>query len=152
MSQEMGDLMPAMDRNAEQAARIMDKLFAAAQPGAVFGEPVTSGNYTVITASEVGAGGGFGSGGGLGPSRQPGSRQQEGEGDGGPQSSRSEGAGFGGGGGGGSGGRPVAAIVIGPDGVTVRPILDVNKVLLAAISAWGAMAIALGRMRKANKG
>ena len=50
-------------------------------------------------------------------------------------------AGGGGGGGGGSMGRPVAAIVISRDGVEVKPVLDVTKVSLAALTAFGGMGI-----------
>ena len=38
-------------------------------------------------------------------------------------------------------GRPVAAIVITPDGVEVKPLLDVTKVTLAALTAVGAMGL-----------
>jgi hypothetical protein len=54
-------------------------------------------------------------------------------------------AGNGGGGGGGGGrteGRPVAAIEIGPDGVRVRPVIDLTRVgvtaLFAALAVWRA--------------
>ncbi len=56
-------------RSEEGVMALVDKLIATARPGAVYGEPVTSGSYTVITASEVTAAGGFGlgSGGYTGP-------------------------------------------------------------------------------------
>jgi uncharacterized spore protein YtfJ len=56
------------------------------------------------------------------------------------------------GGGGGSSGRPVAVIVIGPDGVTIKPIFDATKLALAAITTTGAMLAVLRRVRKASKG
>ena len=40
----------------------VDKILGAARASAVFSEPVTTGAYTIVTASEVTAGGGFGSG------------------------------------------------------------------------------------------
>jgi uncharacterized spore protein YtfJ len=49
-----------------------------------------------------------------------------------------EGAGGGGGGGGGSMGRPVAVIVVGPDGVEVKPVIDLTKLALTALGVFGA--------------
>src|SRR5690348_11151021 len=49
------------DFPGDTAGSALEKIFAAAQPGVIFGTPVTSGAFTVITASEVNAGGGFGS-------------------------------------------------------------------------------------------
>ena len=121
-----------------------EKIFAAAQPGAVYSEPVTAGNYTVITASEIAAGGGFGFGSSTTPPQQQGETSQ-------PQAQPSSGGGGGIGGGGGSTGRPVAIIIIGPDGVTVKPVVDVTKIVLAGVTAWGTMVMLLRRMRKASK-
>jgi uncharacterized spore protein YtfJ len=55
------------------------------------------------------------------------------------------------GGGGGSSGRPVAIIIIGPDGVTVKPVVDVTKIALASITVCGTMVMRLWRMRKARR-
>lgn len=55
------------------------------------------------------------------------------------------------GGGGGSSGQPVAIIIIGPDGVTVKPVVDVTKIALAGVTAWGTMFMLLRGMRKAGK-
>ncbi len=123
-----------------------EKIFAAAQPGAVYGEPVTAGNYTVITASEIAAGGGFGSALGFGSSTTPPKQQGETS-----QPRGQPGNGGGLGGGGGSSGRPVAIIIIGPDGVTVKPVVDVTKIALASVTALGTMVIVLRRMRKVSK-
>jgi uncharacterized spore protein YtfJ len=129
MSIVLDKLDRSPDLAGEFSAAFIDKLFVAAQPGAVFGLPVTSGDYTVITASEVSAGGGFGSGHGTGTGSAARGNEiaapVQGEG--------------GGMGGGGASGRPIAAIVIGPDGVTVKPIFDLTKIALAGITAWGAM-------------
>jgi hypothetical protein len=46
----------------------------------------------------------------------------------------------------------VAAIIAGPDGVRVEPIVDVTKLGLAALTALGGMFLALNRMRKASRG
>lgn len=114
----------------------VSKLFAPVAPGAVFGAPVVSGEYAIITASEVGASGGFGSGWGRGNRPAPSSST----------GTTPAGSG-GGGGGGGSHARPVAAIVIGPNGVTVRPIVDVTKLALTGLAAVGAVAAAYLRLR-----
>jgi uncharacterized spore protein YtfJ len=119
----------------------MERFFAAAQPGTVFSEPVTQGAYTVITAREVTFGGGYGFGGGCGPAPQPSG-----------ESTTTVAGGRGGGAGGGSMGRPIAAIIIGPDGVKVQPIVDVTKFLLAALGAMGAVAAAGRRSSRARKG
>ncbi|HYU71520.1 MAG TPA: hypothetical protein VEL31_02475 [Ktedonobacteraceae bacterium] len=122
-----------------------EKIFAAAQPGAVYSEPVTAGNYTVITASEIAAGGGFGSVLGFGLSTTPPKQQGETSQ---PQAQPGNGGGSGIGGGGGSTGRPVAIIIIGPDGVTVKPVFDLTKIALAGITAWTTMLAVLRRARK----
>jgi uncharacterized spore protein YtfJ len=125
------------DKMRELGETVFEKIYAAAQPGAVFSPPVVSGAYTVITASEVAAGGGFGFGSGSGPTQ--GSEETPASGE------ASRVGGGGGGGGGGSSGRPVAAIVIGPDGVKIQPIVDATKVALAAIGAWLSIAFLLVR-------
>ena len=51
----------------EALSSLIEKIYWAAQPGAVYSEPVKSGNYTVIMANEVTVGGGFGSGSSIGP-------------------------------------------------------------------------------------
>jgi len=131
-------------KGQEQAVEVMDKLFAVARPGAVFGEPVAAEGRTIITASEVkvGAGFGYGGGGGTGPwadEEEPAS-EDEGRGE-------EAGVGFGGGGGGMSGGRPVAVISIEPEGVRVQPVVDVTKIALALFTTLGSMFIMLGKMR-----
>ena len=56
------------------------------------------------------------------------------------------------GGGGGSSGRPVAIIIIiGPEGVTVKQVVDVTRIALAGVTAWGTMFMLLRGMRKAGK-
>ncbi|MBN1630162.1 MAG: hypothetical protein JW990_10390, partial [Thermoleophilia bacterium] len=80
---------------------------------------------------------GFGSGMGFGPAGGPKSKAAS------EADASSEpapvGGGGGGGGGGGSIGRPVATIIIGPDGVSVKPVFDVTKIGLAALTAFGAV-------------
>jgi hypothetical protein len=55
------------------------------------------------------------------------------------------------GGGGGSSGRPVAIIIIGPEGVSVKPILDITKVVLAGIPVWIAMLTMFRKVLQASK-
>lgn len=126
---------------------ISDKVFAAADTHAVYGKPVVSGNYTVITASEVSSGGGGGGGGGFGPESENG--QQE-ESPAQTQGMDTMAGGSGVGMGGGAFGRPVAVISIGPEGVEIKPVFDVTKIGLAVLTTFGAMALMMGRMRRAR--
>ena len=143
------NLISFTQMNNEQLRTALERIFAAAQPGAVYSEPVVSGNYTIITASEVTAGGGVGSGVGFGAAT-PSAKKQPGEE--GSQSEQANNGGGGIGGGGGSAGRPVAIIIIGPDGVTVKPVFVLTKIALAGITAWTTMLAVLRRARKASKG
>src|SRR5262245_31245766 len=93
-------------KNQEKAMAVLQKLFAVAEPGVIYAQPVTHGNHMVITASEVSVGMGLGYGAGSGADKDG-----------------SAGSGGGGGGGGASLGRPVAVIVIGPGGVQVEPVV-----------------------------
>ena len=126
---EAGQNMVYTGNLETQAGAIVDKMFMAAQPGAVFGEPRTFDAYTVITASEVGSGGGFGFGSGSAPSSSTPATSEA------SQHAPAIAGGGGGGGGGGAGGRPVAVIVVGPDGVEVRPVVDFTKIALSCILA-----------------
>jgi uncharacterized spore protein YtfJ len=128
--------VPEIESAEQQNLRFVDKIFSAAQASAVFSAPVTTGGYTVITASEVAAGGGFGSGQGSEPGSDP---------------AHPAAGGGGSGGGGGSTGRPVAVIVVGPDGVQVKPIFDVTKFGLAVLTAWAAMLATALRLKRASR-
>jgi uncharacterized spore protein YtfJ len=125
---ELFDLAGLQSESA--ALYTLANLFDVYQPGVVFSEPYFVDDHTVITASEVyvGMGLGFASGSGRG---------DEGAGEGG-----------GGGGGGGSAGRPVAAIIVGPQGVRVEPIVDVTKIALAFFTTLGAMFFTWRAMRR----
>ena len=149
MSKEFNKIVATAVKNQEQAAELVEKLFAVAQPGAVYGEPVTVGEHTVITASEVKVGMGFGFGLGGGTGAEPGESETESKDE--PQDERAE-TGYGGGGGGGgvSGGRPVAVISIGPEGVQVEPVVDATKIALAFFTTLGSMFFMLSKMRKAG--
>lgn len=131
----------------EQVDKLMNRLLDVAEPSKVFGEPVHSGDYTIITASEVSANVGYGYGMGGGSGSAPAQQKEgapEGETEPGPSG---EGGGGGGGGAGASFARPVAVIVAGPDGVKVTPIVDPAKIALAFFTMFGAIFIAVGQMR-----
>lgn len=141
-------------KNQENSQQILEKFVETARPSSVFAPPLTAGDYTIITASEVyaGMGVGFGGGGGSGPaaSEEPIGDQLSAEQ---PPADEelSPGSGVGYGGGGVTLGRPVAAITIGPDGVDVEPIVDVTKIAIAFFTTVGAMAIMFSRMAKMSQ-
>ena len=150
MSEDFGGIAVSMLEGQKDAAAVVERLFEVAKPEAVFSEPVTAGEYTVITASEVKVGMGYGFGAGAGTAAEAD------EDDGTPlevgvQEEKDAGFGGGGGGGGVSGSRPVAAISIGPEGVEVQPVVDATKIALAFVTALGAMAIAASRMKQASR-
>ncbi len=144
MSDELNKLVLNSMPDQNQASQIISQLFTVARPEAVFSEPVVSGEYTVITASEVSVtmGVGFGGGGSLKPEESDSSAAAA------PNLSE---LGSGGGGGGFSLGRPVAVVSIGPAGVRVEPVVDVTKIGLAFITALGALFMMLGKMRRASR-
>ena len=141
-------------KNQESSAAILEKFVETARPASVFAPPLSAGDYTIITASEVyaGMGVGFGGGGGSAPTapEQPiGDQQPAGDDD--EDRAPGSGVGYGGGGGGVTLGRPVAAITIGPDGVNVEPIVDVTKIAIALFTTIGAMALMFSRMAKMSQ-
>lgn len=117
----MNDFTGLPEEVGTKAAEALAALLGDPTPRTVFSEPVTLGNDLVITAAAWERGGGFGFGGG-GDSEQ--------------------GSGFGSGGGAGAQGRPVAVIRVGPNGIEVKPVIDMTKfgitVLLAALGVWKA--------------
>ncbi len=142
-------------KNQENSQQILEKFVETARPSSIFAPPLTAGDYTIITASEVyaGMGVGFGGGGGSGPAaaEEPTSDQPPAEQPAGEDLPPGSGVGYGGGGGGVTMGRPVAAITIGPDGVNVEPIVDVTKIAIAFFTTLGAMALMFSRMTKLSQ-
>jgi len=143
-------------KTQEQGLDLLEKLIATARPNAVFGHPVTGGDYTVINVAEVSCGMGLGFGGGGGDNGAAPSEPVAGEitiegATPENKASAANGYGVGSGGGGFSTARPVAAISIGPDGVHVEPVVDVTKIGLAFFTTLGAMAMMWSKMRQANK-
>ncbi len=155
MSEFLDKMGITIHQTHEQSMNLLDKLIATARPDAVFGPPVTSGDYAVITASEVSCGMGIGFGGGGGEGGDLDTRHEstlpETDPDSGQESRHDvapQGVGVGGGGGGFSTARPVAAISVGPDGVHVEPIVDATKVALAFFTTFGAMAMMWSNMQR----
>jgi len=151
MSEEFDKVVATTERNQDTAAEVVEKLFDVAQPSSVYSEPVTVGDRTLITASEVSVGMGFGLGVGGGEGRGgPSRRVDEDEAVEDEPEMQGEGVGLGGGGGGGGAAmaRPVAVISVGPDGVQVEPVVDPTKIAIAFFTTLGSMFFMLSRMRR----
>jgi uncharacterized spore protein YtfJ len=107
---------------ANRAADVMERLIASADVSKVYTAPITHGDRLLIPAAEVVAVAGFGMGSGTGDmGARAGSARRGG----------------GGGGGGRTLARSVAVIVSSPEGVEIRPVLDLSKIALAALTAAG---------------
>jgi uncharacterized spore protein YtfJ len=146
-----GELAESSQRQVEFFRKMTDKIFAATLPGSVFSQPVVAGSVTVITASEISSGGGFGFGSGFGRGEPRPGQAAPAAAEGTSAGAPSVGGGSGGGGGGGAMARPVAAIIIGPDGVKIRPIYDATKVALASLAAVGTMIAIWSRSRRGRR-
>jgi uncharacterized spore protein YtfJ len=137
MSDSFNKLMIESVTDQKSANELIGKLFDVTRPDAVYGQPITVGEHTIITASEymAGMGVGYGSGGGNAPGES--------------EDGAEDATGFGGGGGGGGTtmARPVATIIIGPKGVRVEPVVDATKIAITMFTALGAMAMALRKMK-----
>jgi uncharacterized spore protein YtfJ len=112
--------------------QVLGQLVKSASVDSVFGQPVERDGATIITCSEIAVGLGMGSG--AGPVDEQGNL-----------------TGSGGGGGGGSRGRPVAVIVMSREGVRIEPVLDMTKVVLAAITTGAFMLVWFGRLTGLNR-
>ena len=152
----MGSLLEKLEittlKDPSAGLDLKNKRLATARPNAVFGEPVTAGEYTIITASEVGVGMGFGYGGGGGSQEMTSADNADKENEGSEAAELPAGFGVGIGGGGGASGRPVASIIIGPEGVRVEPIVDVTKIGIALLTTIGTMLAISSRMHKMARG
>jgi len=147
MSDEVHRVMESTDRAHERVAGLVERLTDVTRPGAVFGEPMTVGENTVVTAAEVFLVMvyGYGMGGGSGKAREEGEEGPRTEVHGGEMPG---GYGGGGGGGGSSKGRPVAVITINPAGVRIEPVLDLTKIGLAFLMVLGSLFVMMGKMRR----
>lgn len=139
MNEQASEMVFKRLGSPSEALELVGRLFEVAKPDAIYTEPVTSGDYTVLTASELIATMGAGYGGGAG---YDGAEEGEEKGD------ASYGGGGGGGGGGFATGRPVAVITIGPEGTTVEPIVDPTKIAVAFFTTFAAMVITLMQTRR----
>jgi len=150
MDKNLESWKASMEELEEKISETLSRLAEAARPEAVFGEPQTIGECTLIPTNEVCLGLGVGKGWGYGSSGKP-----EGEPEGEVAEAREEPAeGFGGGGGGGGGGahtRPVALIVVEPDGVCIKPVVDTTKLGIAAAIAWAAVFIQVLRLLRVRR-
>jgi len=120
----------------DPTGQALSQLVATARADAVFGQPVVSGDTTIISCSEIAIGMGMGSGSG-------------------PVDEKGNPTGGGSGGGGGARGRPVAAIVITKEGVRVEPIFDLTKIVLASLTTGTFILLWVGRlflMRRSGRG
>jgi len=149
MDESFDQIAAAAAKSQEQATQLFERLMEVAQPESVYSEAVTSGEYTVITASEVTTGLGFGFGVAGGSGTVPASKEEGKEPD---KEGQGTGSGGGGGGGGGSMARPVAVITISSQGVEIQPVVDVTKLGLALFVTAGSMLMMLGRMRRLSGG
>ncbi|MEP0548877.1 MAG: spore germination protein GerW family protein [Rhodothermales bacterium] len=109
----------------EDVAQPIEELLRTLGPRAIFGEPVLSGDTTVIPVAEVRLGFGFGGGSGRGPDEE-------------------------GGGGGGSLGRgrvtPRGYICVTPSGTRYEPIVDVTSLALGAMALAATAVVTLGKL------
>ena len=125
---------PPLDR----VSRIMERLLETADVSKVYGEPILHGDVMILPAAEVLAVAGFGMGSGGGAAVEQERR-------------KSRGSGGGGGGGGRTLARTVAVIVASPDGVQVRPVIDITKIALAALTAAGFVVAAWKGMKRPRR-
>jgi uncharacterized spore protein YtfJ len=153
MDESFDQIAAAAAKSQEQATHLFERLMEVAEPESVYSEAVTSGEYTVITASEVTTGLGFGYGVGGGSGTFPASKEEGKEPDAeAKKEGQGSGSGGGGGGGGGSMARPVAVITISSQGVEIQPVVDVTKLGLALFVTAGSMFMMLSRMRRLSRG
>ena len=135
----MIDVEKEMQPTISGTAQVMSKMIDVANVDAVFGKPVEHGEIVIIPCGEVAMGGGMGFGSGPGGTSEQGKLLTS----------------AGGGAGGGVNARPIAVIVISPEGVQVKPIIDTTKVVLAAFTTGAFMLYwlsQLGRTMRTARG
>lgn len=151
MKNQLNNVVELGIKNQADVKGVLEDLMTVARPDTVYSQPITAGDYTIITASEVSVGAGLGYGLGGGTDAKPTKEQTTSE----TESSKDENqpGGFGGAGGGGGGamGRPVAVISIGPNGVQVTPVIDATKIGLAFLTALAGFLVAFWKIRRASR-
>jgi len=125
-----------IDRATTSVEDTLERFLETADVRRVFGEPVRSGDTTLLPAAESVTVFGFGTGAGAGGDGEPG------------EDAEHHGGGGGGGGGGYTQSRSVAVVVADPDGVRVEPVFDATKVALAALTAGGFVLATLFGIRR----
>jgi len=125
---------PPVEAGLEMYQSTMEEFLAAADVRVVYGEPIQHDDTMIIPTAEVLCGLGFGVGSGSGTSADQNPEKP------------SQGSGSGGGGGGRILSRPVAVVVASPEGVRVEPVVDITKIALAAMTAFGFMVGMMFRM------
>lgn len=125
---------PPVEAGLEMYQSTMEEFLAAADVRVVYGEPIQHDDTMIIPTAEVLCGLGFGVGSGSGTSADQNPEKP------------SQGSGSGGGGGGRILSRPVAVVVASPEGVRVEPVVDITKIALAALTAFGFMVGMMFRM------
>ncbi|HUV27903.1 MAG TPA: spore germination protein GerW family protein [Anaerolineales bacterium] len=110
----------------------MESFLETASVDRVYGAPIEVGSTVIIPTAENLVIMGFGAGSGYGSADF-----ENDEGDSPPGEGTGEGGGGGGGGGGRTLSRPVAVVIVSPEGVRVEPVADRTKVIMAAITAVG---------------
>jgi uncharacterized spore protein YtfJ len=134
-SQNQSDYSAAASLSASSlviAQETMEHFLQTADLSTVYGDPIEHEGKVIIPTAEVLClmGFGVGSGGGGAPDQSAG------------------GTGGGGGGGGRVLSRPVAVIVAGPDNVEVKPVVDITKIAMAGLTAFGFVATMIYRMSR----
>jgi uncharacterized spore protein YtfJ len=119
----------------------IDKMSDEVNVDAVFGEPREAGEHVLIPVAELQYGFGVGAGtaqGGESPEDADADVETSDDADEAACCEKSGGTAEGAGGGAGAKARPLATIIVGPDGVSVKAIMDEQKIALAGIllSAW----------------
>lgn len=131
----MIDLEKEMQSMSTASAEVMNKMASIASVDAVFGQPVQREDVVIIPCAEVSMGGGMGMGGGPSGNAEQGKLT----------------VGMGGGAGGGATGRPIAIIVMSPEGVRVQPVMDMTKVTLALFTTATFILIQVVRILRADR-
>ncbi len=147
LSSPSTDLTNELDKTIATIRETMENLTRIAATDAVYGKPIKSGGITIIPTAEVLCGMGFGLGSGsYNPSEedQPVQEQRTAKDETSPEPM--SGSGSGGGGGGYSFSRPVAVVIVSPEGVRIEPVLDRTKIALAALTTAGFMIGMMARM------
>ena len=126
--------LQAKPLEAQDAEHLIDRLVETAKVDAVSGEPIERDGVTLITCSELGVG----LGGGFGPVKLADAPKNTGatEGIGGGVVAR---------------GRPVAVIVMTPDGVKIKPIVNVTRVFLAQVAMMGIVFLLTSRVLRHSR-